>query len=100
MANKKTDILVYAHWVGMTEPRLIGTLSAQHGKARKSFSFKYDKGWLNTNEQLILDPDISFYSGHQFPNSKENFGVFLDSMPDTWGRTLMKRKSTLTAKDN
>jgi len=100
MEKNKTDILVYAHWLGMSEPKLIGTLTAQHGKGRKSFSFKYNKEWLNTNEQLILDPDISFYSGYQFPNSKDNFGVFLDSMPDTWGRTLMKRRSAIIAKEN
>ncbi len=100
MGNNKTEIFVYAHWAGMSEPKIIGTLSAQHGKGRNSFSFEYSKEWLNTNERLILDPDISFYSGHQFPNSKENFGVFLDSMPDTWGRTLMKRKHALKSREN
>ncbi len=100
MAKNKTGIFVYADWLGMAEPKLLGTLTAQHGKDRKSFSFKYNKEWLNTNEQLILAPDISFYSGHQFPNSKDNFGVLLDSMPDTWGRTLMKRRSAIIAKEN
>jgi len=32
MVNTKTDILVYAHWLGMKEPKLIGVLSAQHTK--------------------------------------------------------------------
>ena len=32
MANTKTDILVFAHWVGMKEPKLIGVLSAQQAK--------------------------------------------------------------------
>lgn len=42
---------------------------------------------------------IAWYGGQQYPNGKENFGVFLDSMPDTWGRTLMKRRAALNAKD-
>ena len=46
---------------------------------------------------MLLDPDIQFYSGPQYPNNKENFGVFFDSMPDTWGRTLMKRRAAQEA---
>ena len=79
MALNKTDILVYAHWKGMLEPKLIGTLSAHQGKGRKSFSFEYDKKWIKSNEQFLLDPEIGWYSGQQFPNSKDNFGIFLDS---------------------
>ncbi|MCG8310756.1 MAG: type II toxin-antitoxin system HipA family toxin [Cytophagales bacterium] len=92
MAASKINILVYAHWAGMPEPKLIGTLSVHQGKGRKSFSFEYHPDWLQSKEQFLLDPDIGWYSGPQFPDKKENFGVFLDSMPDTWGRTLMKRR--------
>lgn len=99
MAQGKKKILVYAHWVGMKTPKLIGTLTAQKTKGRKSFSFEYDKSWINSEEQLILDPDIYWYSGQQYPNRKENFGIFLDSMPDRWGRTLMKRKAAQIAKE-
>lgn len=28
-----------------------------------------------------MDPDIQFCTGAQYSNDKENFGVFLDSMP-------------------
>ncbi|MFH2141160.1 MAG: HipA domain-containing protein [Bacteroidota bacterium] len=81
----------------MPEPVLIGVLAAHQGKGRKSFSFEYDKKWLKENNFQLIDPDIGFYTGHQFPNKKESFGIFLDSMPDTWGRTLMKRKAALQA---
>lgn len=99
MATGKTGILVYAHWAGMVEPKCIGTLSAHHGKGRKSFSFEYDSKWIQSEQQFILDPDIRWFSGSQFPDGKENFGIFLDSMPDAWGRTLMKRKAARKAKD-
>ncbi len=95
----KTDIWVYADWEGMVSPKCIGILSAQQAKGRKAFSFSYDAGWISSQEQLLLDPDITWYSGQQYPNGKENFGVFLDSMPDTWGRTLMKRRAALNAKE-
>lgn len=93
----KTDIWVYAHWEGMPEPRCIGILSAQQAKGRKAFSFSYDTDWILTQEQLLLDPDLAWYKGPQYPNGKENFGVFLDSMPDTWGRTLMKRRASINS---
>ena len=99
MKTEKTDIFVYAHWAGMADPKLIGMLSAHRGKGRKSFSFEYDTNWINSEAQFLLDPDIQWFQGPQFPANKENFGVFLDSMPDTWGRTLMKRRATQKAKD-
>lgn len=95
----KTDILVYADWKGMASPKCIGILSAQQAKGRKAFSFSYNTDWLNSREQLLLDPDIAWYSGQQYANGKENFGVFLDSMPDTWGRTLMKRHAAIYARE-
>ena len=94
----KTEIWVFADWEGMPLPKCIGILSAQQAKGRKAFSFAYDKNWINSEEQFLLDPDIAWYGGQQYPNGKENFGVFLDSMPDNWGRTLMKRRASLNDK--
>jgi serine/threonine-protein kinase HipA len=98
MSTGKTDIFVYAHWIGMSEPKCIGLLSAQQAKGKKAFSFEYEKDCVQSKEQMLLDPDIEWYSGQQYPNRKENFGVFFDSMPDTWGRTLMKRRAAQHAK--
>jgi serine/threonine-protein kinase HipA len=100
MSPNKIDIYVYAHWKGMPEPKMVGVLSAHLAKGKKAFSFEYDKQWIKSEQQLLLDPDIQFYSGAQYPNNKENFGIFLDSMPDTWGRTLMKRRVAQQAKQN
>jgi len=98
MAHNKFDIYVYAHWKGMAEPKLIGTLSAHFAKGKKAFSFEYDKIWLKSEQLQILDPEIQFFSGTQYASEKGNFGIFLDSMPDTWGRTLMKRRDAQLAK--
>ncbi|MBL7712134.1 MAG: HipA domain-containing protein [Chitinophagaceae bacterium] len=98
MVQNKFDIYVYAHWKGMSEPRLIGLLSAHFAKGKKAFSFEYDTAWIKSDQRQLLDPDIQFFSGPQFPGNKENFGVFLDSMPDTWGRTLMKRRAVQQAR--
>ncbi|MEX0287950.1 MAG: type II toxin-antitoxin system HipA family toxin [Flavobacteriaceae bacterium] len=98
MAGDKFDIYVFADWIGLTEPTMIGVLSAHYAKGKKAFSFEYDKDWLKTTAQRLLDPDIEFYSGPQYPADKENFGIFLDSMPDTWGKTLMKRRAAQDAR--
>ncbi|MEO8254837.1 MAG: HipA domain-containing protein [Flavobacterium sp.] len=100
MSLNKTDIYVYAHWQSMNEPKIVGILSAQQAKGKKAFSFEYDKTWLKTEQKFLLDPDIQLYGGKQYPNQKENFGIFLDSMPDTWGRTLMKRREAQIARKN
>jgi len=98
MAEGKIDIYVYADWKGLEAPSEIGVLSAQFAKAKKAFSFMYNKNWLKRNSYQFLDPDINFFSGPQYPSDKENFGVFLDSMPDTWGKTLMKRRAAQEAR--
>jgi len=63
MSSTKTDILVYAHWLGMLEPKCIGVLSSQQAKGKKAFSFAYNEDWINSKEQVLLDPDITWFSG-------------------------------------
>ena len=84
----------------MHEPHLMGWLEANSIKGKISFSFEYAESWLLTHEQFLLDPDISWFSGRQYPSYSGNFGIFLDSMPDTWGRTLMKRRVAFQAQKN
>jgi serine/threonine-protein kinase HipA len=96
---EKKNILVFADWIGMNEPKLIGELTVNQIKGKRAFSFKYAQEWIKSKEQLILDPDIQWFSGPQFPINKSNFGMFLDSMPDTWGRTLMKRRAAIKARE-
>jgi len=98
MTISKIDILVYADWLETSEPKLIGIMAAHQGKARKTFSFSYDKKWLETEKPFLFDPDINWNKGQQFPIGKSNFGIFNDAMPDTWGRTLMKRREAQIAK--
>jgi len=96
MASNKTDIIVYAQWLGMPDSKKMGVLSAQEARGHLAWSFTYDEKWLQTKSQLQLDPDLQWFTGTQYaPGDKPNFGVFLDSMPDTWGRTLMKKREAL-----
>jgi serine/threonine-protein kinase HipA len=71
MSTNKTEILVYADWVGMPGPQKIGVLSAQQAKGKKAFNFEYDKDWLATKKPFLLDPDISFLRGSNIPTAKK-----------------------------
>lgn len=94
----KTEIYIYADWKGIDGPIEIGVLSASQGKGKKTFSFEYNKAWIKHPNFFLLDPDLERFSGPQYPRGKENFGIFMDSMPDTWGKTLLKRHATDLAK--
>lgn len=96
MAAYKTDIIVYAHWKGMAEPVKMGALTAQQARGHLTWSFAYHKQWLQSESQIQIDPDLQWYEGPQYsPDQKPNFGLFLDSMPDNWGRTLMQKREAL-----
>ncbi len=98
MKDRK-NILVYAHWAGMKEPVMLGILVATSVRGKESFSFEYKKEWLQSGFNHMIDPDLQFYSGRFFPkDEKQNFGVFLDSCPDRWGRVLMDRREAALAK--
>lgn len=93
------DIFVYAHWAGMDAPTLMGTLSATHTKGRELFSFAYEKSWLDSAAAQVIDPELQLFTGPQYlSNNRKNFGIFLDSSPDRWGRVLMDRREALLAK--
>lgn len=76
--------------------RQVGTLAHDRGQIR----FHYERGWLNDARAFALDPDLSLDEHPFFPQPElGNFGIFLDSSPDRWGQTLMKRREALQAKD-
>ncbi len=77
-------------------PCLVGTLAHDRGQIR----FHYERAWLRDARAFALDPDLSLDEAPFFPKPElGNFGVFLDSSPDRWGQTLMKRREALQAKD-
>lgn len=80
----------------LAAPMRVGTLAHSRGQIR----FHYDPQWLADPKAFALDPDLSLDAAPFFPRPElGNFGVFLDSSPDRWGQTLMKRREALLAKD-
>ena len=100
MKKNETIIWVYADWEPMEVPQLMGVLNAQRVRGKEIFSFEYNEAWLSANQPILyLDPNLGLYKGKQYlPEGKNNFGVFLDSAPDRWGRLLMRRREAWQAK--
>jgi len=91
-------IQVCAHWQGMTEPYLMGTLFVTPVRGKEVFSFEYDPNWLKSPHAQVLDPNLGLFLGPQYArDGHDNFGLFLDSSPDRWGRVLMQRRETQLA---
>lgn len=97
--NSKRSISVYAHWSGMEKPLLMGILHSERLKGKEVFSFEYIKDWLQNTPAQLLDPSLQLYSGlHYLNEEQDNFGIFLDSSPDRWGRILMRRREAALAR--
>lgn len=98
MAQQK-DIYVYLDWFEADEPIFMGTLHSEVIRGKEVFSYENDPAWLKHARFRALDPDLSAFSGKQYlPADKSNFGLFLDSAPDRWGRTLMRRREAINAR--
>ena len=91
MAKEEKKIFVYENWSEET-PVFMGTLYANAARGAEVFSFEYDESFLRKGKRFTIDPELEFFSGRQYTYQKPNFGIFADSSPDRWGRTLMDRR--------
>lgn len=99
MKRQRRSIEVWASWHGLGKPTLMGTLSATFVRGNEVFSFEYDGSWLKSDNLQVLDPTLQLFRGRQYvTGEQDNFGVFLDSSPDRWGRVLMKRREAQLAR--
>ena len=99
MKESNKIILVYADWKELRNAVLMGTLNVVNSKSKEIISFEYNREWLKTGKQFLLDPDLQFYEGAQYlKEKKDNFGIFMDSSPDRWGRRLMMRREAALSK--
>lgn len=76
----------------------MGTLHRQRARGAEVYSFEFDTEWLARNDTLALDPDLLPIAGRAYPPAnRAQFGIFMDSAPDRWGRTLMQRREAMLA---
>jgi serine/threonine-protein kinase HipA len=99
MSGKQRSVEVYVDVDGAGGPARMGTLHAQSSGRQEVFSFEYTPEWLRSEAAFAFDPDLQLLEGAQYPaQSRSNFGIFLDSAPDRWGRLLMQRRENLRAR--
>lgn len=93
-------IFVYFDAETSERPIPMGTLFVARARGNEVFSFEYESDWLRAPAARALDPHLALYAGRQYvPADKTNFGIFLDSSPDRWGRVLLRRRESLRARE-
>jgi serine/threonine-protein kinase HipA len=98
MSEPDRVIHVYADWVPLAGPKKMGEIHELTVRGKALVSFEYNQEWLSETQVLMMDPDLQFYRGRQYPRGgRSSFGIFMDSSPDRWGRLLMRRREALAA---
>jgi serine/threonine-protein kinase HipA len=96
MSSQQQVVEVWADWESLGGAVRVGMFRAIASRGRQVFSFEYDELWLKSGGKVALDPELQPVRGPQYAiGSGANFGVFLDSAPDRWGRVLMQRREAL-----
>jgi serine/threonine-protein kinase HipA len=91
--QNRDQIYVYTDNHEHKDPIFKGILSVSMVRGKEIFSFEYDSDFLKSDFAIELDPNLKLFKGTQYlPNDKTNFGIFMDSAPDRWGRVLMDRR--------
>lgn len=102
MSAKRSEsqiIYIYSDSELDRTPQLVGRLRVSLSRGEEIYSFEYDQAYLESPTAFNVDPDLQLVKGPQFvKKEKRNFGVFLDSAPDRWGRFLMDKREIIKAR--
>jgi serine/threonine-protein kinase HipA len=96
MTDGRARVAVHldAEELGPTRP--VGTLSRERAGSKSVISFAYEAAWLADRAAFEIDPALPLYAGDQYPSSLP--GIFSDTAPDRWGRTLLERREAQSAR--
>ena len=91
------DVEVY---VAVGDKNLLAGRTYPHRRRGvESASFVYNDRYLADPDAYALDPGLPLVTGTlQTPVRRALFGAFADSLPDRWGRTLIRRAERARAK--
>ena len=96
--RQRDEVEVHLEAAELCPPRRVGVLARRQVRGHAALSFEYDATWLEDGLAFTLDPSLALYSGEQYAaHDAQQFGIFLDSAPDRWGRLLMERREALLA---
>ena len=85
------QVFVHADLDGV--PHLVGRLWGRVRKNKEGATFEYNDAWLQHPNRFSLEPALKLGPG-PFHTSADMpmFGAIGDSVPDRWGRALMRRR--------
>lgn len=93
---RKRIVQVYFD-ANLCKPILVGSLSIESSHGHEKYFFEYSQDLLKHPWSFCLNPQLEWFSGKQSLDSFHAVDVFLDSVPDHWGRALLKRREELKA---
>ncbi|WP_323088498.1 HipA domain-containing protein [Allobaculum sp. JKK-2023] len=93
---RKRIVQVYFD-ANLCKPILVGSLAIESSHGHEKYFFEYSQDLLKHPWSFCLNPQLEWFSGKQSLDSFHAVDVFLDSVPDHWGRALLKRREELKA---
>lgn len=94
MNNSEIIVSIYLD----NETIKVGTLWPHTQNRRESCSFEYDSSWLEHPKRFALEPSLRLTKGSFHTGTQAIFGALGDSVPDRWGRVLIRRAANYKAK--
>ena len=94
-ANEGLSIQVYLDSPSVNASLNVGTLHIEHIKGHEIFTFQFSEEALSHPHINLLFPNVAVGKGHFHLSNDENAALFkmlTDSMPDRWGKVLLKKK--------
>lgn len=99
MRQAADKVEVVLDWGGRGGPEVVGYLYNEATRGAAVMAFEYARSWLQQGRTWALDPELSLVPGRTYPPNRRNeFGLFLDSAPDRWGRMLLQRRENWLAR--
>ncbi len=102
IANEGQSIHVYLDSPSVNASLNVGALHIEHVKGYEVFTFQFSEEALNHPHINLLFPNVAVGKGHFHLSNGENAALYkmlTDSMPDRWGKVLLKKKRLIEVKE-
>ena len=99
--NNGQSIHVYLDSPSASASLNVGALQIEHVKGHEIFTFQFSEEALSHPHINLLFPNVAVSSGYFHLSNTENAALFkmlTDSMPERWGKVLLKKKQLNEAK--
>lgn len=95
-SDQPTQVIAHLDAAELGAKRPIGVLRVT-GRARNVVAFTYARSWLEWPEAFPIDPGLPLVDQDQYVAAGALPGIFSDTAPDRWGRTLLDRREVASA---